>query len=740
MHSYQFADLQATEADAAGPGHDYQFAELPRAIGHHPNQLYPEFLSFQNLNMFSAHDSASRKQMFAGNMPQVLSLLTPTRRKMVTGTEREYGKHCFVVKMPVDARIINTFERIPRGVGRSALRNNPETYVFYENVDTGEYDYMVLPSFRSLHKRFGFEFVYDEEARAMLQPKAYIKKGTVFARPRTLTKDGEYMYGREARTAFMTLPAVIEDGAIVSESFANSMATLCYEERVISCGKDSYGLNLYGDPNIPGDYRMFPDIGMKVREDGLVFASRTYNEETAAVEMTPERLRQVEHFFDKPVRATPGSEVVDVLVQHNPTATQINQLPADLCFSPERYDRAHRRFLEQVLELGTYLEGLHKKESQQNTAPFSKKLNRFLADALVYLDPKYKERRELGYKRVKLEHWRVTLVLKERILPGMGIKITDTHGGKGVICKVMRDEDMPRDEFGHVLDLVMDPMSITKRMNMGRPLELRINSCTMQLTRDLRLLLGLPDKDFDDEFTIARYEKLLHELSKDKFDAIRFRLLSYYQIVTPPMFNGMLRQFKTFNWHRHIATQLAEGIQLWIPTNNPVSYPEVVKALKEPFPEMRHHLSWRLDDGTPKTSKKKILVGSLYIILLEKIGRDFAAVASAKLQINGVPSRINNSDRNANPVRPQPVRIMGETEVRLSLMAAGGEATRDLLEMSNNPESHAQAIESILLADYPTNLEEAVDRSRFPADYHRILQQIKHLHECGGIEHYYRPD
>ncbi|MFO5701888.1 hypothetical protein ACLBSN_32485, partial [Klebsiella pneumoniae] len=45
------------------------------------------------------------------------------------------------------------------------------------------------------------------------------------------------------------------------------------------------------------------------------------------------------------------------------------------------------------------------------------------------------------------------------------------------------------------------------------------------------------------------------------------------------------------------------------------------------------------------TTKVNVLMGPLYMMLLEKIGEDWSAAASVKTQPFGLPSKLNNHDR-----------------------------------------------------------------------------------------------
>ena len=55
-----------------------------------------------------------------------------------------------------------------------------------------------------------------------------------------------------------------------------------------------------------------------------------------------------------------------------------------------------------------------------------------------------------------------------------GDKIAGRHGNKGVICRIMPEYDMPRLADGTPVDLVMSPLSVIARMNLGQILEVTL--------------------------------------------------------------------------------------------------------------------------------------------------------------------------------------------------------------------------------------------------------------------------
>ena len=68
-----------------------------------------------------------------------------------------------------------------------------------------------------------------------------------------------------------------------------------------------------------------------------------------------------------------------------------------------------------------------------------------------------------------LKYVKVYLAIKRRIQPGD--KMAGRHGNKGVISVIMPVEDMPFDEHGEPVDIVLNPLGVPSRMNVGQVLE-----------------------------------------------------------------------------------------------------------------------------------------------------------------------------------------------------------------------------------------------------------------------------
>ncbi|WP_345193746.1 DNA-directed RNA polymerase subunit beta [Kistimonas scapharcae] len=74
---------------------------------------------------------------------------------------------------------------------------------------------------------------------------------------------------------------------------------------------------------------------------------------------------------------------------------------------------------------------------------------------------------------------KVYLAIKRRIQPGD--KMAGRHGNKGVISIIMPVEDMPYDENGNPVDIVLNPLGVPSRMNVGQVLETHLGAAAKGL-------------------------------------------------------------------------------------------------------------------------------------------------------------------------------------------------------------------------------------------------------------------
>ena len=112
---------------------------------------------------------------------------------------------------------------------------------------------------------------------------------------------------------------------------------------------------------------------------------------------------------------------------------------------------------------------------------------------------------------------KVYLAIKRKIQPGD--KMAGRHGNKGVISAIKPIEDMPYDENGVPVDIVLNPLGVPSRMNVGQIMEIHLGLAAKGLGEKIERMLR-------EQQEIAKLRKLLDEIynggegRKEDFDSM----------------------------------------------------------------------------------------------------------------------------------------------------------------------------------------------------------------------------
>ncbi len=79
-------------------------------------------------------------------------------------------------------------------------------------------------------------------------------------------------------------------------------------------------------------------------------------------------------------------------------------------------------------------------------------------------------------------------VAMERVL-SVGDKMAGRHGNKGVVSRILRVEDLPYFEDGRPVDMVLNPLGVPSRMNVGQILEIHLGHAAFALGQRIDELL-----------------------------------------------------------------------------------------------------------------------------------------------------------------------------------------------------------------------------------------------------------
>ena len=98
---------------------------------------------------------------------------------------------------------------------------------------------------------------------------------------------------------------------------------------------------------------------------------------------------------------------------------------------------------------------------------------------------------------------KVYLAIKRRIQPGD--KMAGRHGNKGVISIIMPVEDMPHDAEGNPVDVVLNPLGVPSRMNVGQVLETHLGAAAKGLGVKINRMI-------EAQRSVAEIRKFLEEV------------------------------------------------------------------------------------------------------------------------------------------------------------------------------------------------------------------------------------
>ena len=192
---------------------------------------------------------------------------------------------------------------------------------------------------------------------------------------------------------------------------------------------------------------------------------------------------------------------------------------------------------------------------------------------------------------------KVFVAIKRRLRPGD--KMSGRHGNKGVVSKIVPVEDMPYRENGTPVDIVLNPLGVPSRMNVGQILETH---------------LGWACKELGDQMT-----KLISDNQKkiEKTEKISAFLESVYG---KEIFNNSLDKL-TKNEFKDLCENLQSGIPIATPVFDGAKEKDVSDMLKlANLPTSGQTPLW--DGRTGEKFDRNVTVGIIYMLKLHHLVED----------------------------------------------------------------------------------------------------------------------
>ena len=140
---------------------------------------------------------------------------------------------------------------------------------------------------------------------------------------------------------------------------------------------------------------------------------------------------------------------------------------------------------------------------------------------------------------------KVFVAIKRRLRPGD--KMSGRHGNKGVVSKIVPVEDMPYREDGRPVDIVLNPLGVPSRMNVGQILETHLGWACKEFGEAVKKLVNENNKKIEKTEKISKFLKSVYgedifndkveKLSKTEFKDLCENLQNGIAISTP-VFDG----------------------------------------------------------------------------------------------------------------------------------------------------------------------------------------------------------
>ncbi len=457
---------------------------------------------------FLEHDDANRALMGSNMQRQAVPTLVSEKPLVGTGLERAVARDSGVCVVALRGGVVETVD-----AARIVIRvSNAET----ESGEAGVDIYDLVKYTRS-------------NQNTCINQRPLVKEGDVIAKHDILADGpsvdtGELALGQNMRIAFMTWNGYnFEDSILISEKVVKEDRFTTIHIQELTCIARDTKL---GSEEITCD---IPNVGEgalgKLDESGIVYIGAEVAAGDILVgKVTPKGETQLTP-EEKLLRAIFGEKASDVKdtslrvpSSYNGTVIDVRVFTRDGIEKDKRAKdidaealKGIRKNIEaefSIIQNATYerlaaaltgkvvVAGPNLKKGDKVTAAYLKELDsqdwfklRMEKDELneqiqgaeqrlkarrAELDEKFEESKgklqggdDLAPGVLKIV--KVYLAIKRRIQPGD--KMAGRHGNKGVISVIKPEEDMPFDTNGQPIDIVLNPLGVPKRMNVGQILE-----------------------------------------------------------------------------------------------------------------------------------------------------------------------------------------------------------------------------------------------------------------------------
>jgi DNA-directed RNA polymerase subunit beta len=192
---------------------------------------------------------------------------------------------------------------------------------------------------------------------------------------------------------------------------------------------------------------------------------------------------------------------------------------------------------------------------------------------------------------------KVFVAVKRKLQPGD--KMAGRHGNKGVISKIVPIEDMPHTEDGTNVDIVLNPLGVPSRMNVGQILETHLGWACAGMGKQINDMLEAY------EYQGGRLEPIRQKLHQIYGDEV-------YNRDIAPMTDAQLLE---------LAGNLSNGVPIATPVFDGARESEIVDMLEKAGLDSSGQVTL-IDGRTGEPFHRPVTVGYIYMLKLHHLVDD----------------------------------------------------------------------------------------------------------------------
>ena len=475
-----------------------------------PNQIASIAAS---LIPFLEHDDANRALMGSNMMRQAVPLMTPEAPRVGTGIEARVAKDSRTQVMAEEDGVVESVD-----ANEIVLRHNKSEEDILVSFDDNIQSY-IIPKFKKTNQSTCINL------RPVVSVGDHVKKGDILTAGYAVD-EGELALGKNLKVAFMPWKGYnYEDAVVVSEKLVREdiFTSIHIDEYIVEVRDTKRGLEeLTADiPNVSEtatknlDENGLIRLGAYVQPGDILIGKITPKGES---DPSPEEKLLRAIFGDKAgdvkdasLKAHPSLEGIVIrkslfsrTLKGKKDKEQEKHIMAKLDAEfNAKLDKLNDVLVDKLLFLidGKTSQGV-KDNSNVTIVAKGSKFNKKVISAIDFLnvnpnkwttDKKKNEmikkllhNYQLSYKNfdadLRREKYIITigdelptgvvqlakvLIAKKRKVK-VGDKISGRHGNKGIVANIVRQEDMPFMEDGTPVDIVLSPLGVPSRMNLGQ--------------------------------------------------------------------------------------------------------------------------------------------------------------------------------------------------------------------------------------------------------------------------------